>query len=216
MTGFPFRYDPSHAALVVVDVQNDFCDPAGALARLGSDVSDAAAMAPRLRRLIAAAHDAGVPVVFVRTTHDVSDDTDAWLSRFTLDPAQAPAPTICRIGTWGAEFFVVGPGPADTVVTKHRYSAFAGTSLPIVLRTLGARSLLFTGVSTEVCVESSLRDGLASDYFVSLVEDCAASYDREAHEAAAKNIARNFGTVTTSAELMALWAADTAPAPTGC
>ncbi len=66
--------------------------------------------------------------------------------------------------------------PVHALLHRHRFSAFVGTSLDIVLRTLGVRSLLVTGVATEVCVESTLRDGLSAEYAVSLVEDCAATY----------------------------------------
>ncbi|BDZ46322.1 hypothetical protein GCM10025866_22310 [Naasia aerilata] len=97
-------------------------------------------------------------------------------------------------------------------MVKHRYSAFVGTSLHLILSTLGIRSLLFTGVTTDVCVDSSLRDGLANGYFVSLVEDCAAAYWPDAHENAARVVARNFGTVVTSKELTAVWAGIPVPA----
>jgi nicotinamidase-related amidase len=206
MSELPFRYDPSHAALVVIDVQNDFCHPEGAVARLGSDVTAVEAMVPRLVRLIDAARAASVPVVFVRTTHDPSDDSVAWLSRYAADPDDAPEGVICRTDSWGAEFYGVAPLPGEIVLTKHRYSAFVGTSLDLTLRTLGVRSLLFTGVATEVCVESSLRDGLSAEYLVALVADGAATYSSEAQDASVGAVARSFGVVTSSAELAAAWA----------
>ncbi|WP_173923477.1 cysteine hydrolase family protein [Agromyces sp. Marseille-P2726] len=202
----PYRYDPAHAALVVVDVQNDFCHPEGSVATMGSDVSAAVEMVPRLRSLIDQAHSVGVPVVFVQTLHDDTNDTAMWLGRVTAEPGGVQTGRICRTGSWGAEFYGVTPGSDDTVVTKHRFSAFVGTNLDIVLKTLSVRSLLVTGVATEVCVESTLRDGLSAEYFVSLVEDCAATYTAEAHESSVRNVRRNFGTVVTSDELVGIWA----------
>jgi len=215
MPDMPFRYDPSHAALVVIDVQNDFCHPEGAVARLGSDVSAVESMVPRLIALIDEARAASVPVVFVRTTHDETDDSASWLSRYALEPDQAPPGVICRTGSWGAEFYGVAPEAGDIVITKHRYSAFVGTSLDMTLRTMGARSLLFTGVATEVCVESSLRDGLSAEYLVGLVADAAATYTTQAQDASIAVVSRSFGVVTSSEELVAAWrgAATGATAP---
>jgi ureidoacrylate peracid hydrolase len=205
MTEIPFRYDPARAALIVVDVQNDFCSPEGSLAGVGNDVSAAVDMVPRLVNLIDAAHTASMPVVFIQTLHDETSDSPQWLNRRSDDGANRTGIT-CRTGSWGAEFYGVEPQTGDIVVNKYRYSAFVGTNLQIVLTTLGVESLPFTGVATEVCVESSLRDGLFAEYYVSLVEDCAATYSQEAHDASVSVVARNFGTVVTSEYLTSAWA----------
>jgi ureidoacrylate peracid hydrolase len=214
MTAFPFRYDPAHTALIVVDVQNDFCSPSGSLATLaGSDTAAAVEMVPRLVRLIDAARAVEMPVVFVQTFHDETNDTPQWLNRHTGEPdGEKRAGITCRTGSWGAEFYEVQPLPGEIVVNKWRYSAFAGTNLQIVLKTLAVQSLLFTGVATEICVESSLRDALFAEYYVSLVEDCAASYSQEAHDASVQGVARNFGTVVSAAELTEIWARKTVAA----
>jgi nicotinamidase-related amidase len=203
----PFRYDPAHTALIVVDVQNDFCSPEGSLAKVGNDVSAAVTMVPRLQKLIDAARAAELPVIFIQTLHDETNDSPQWLNRHG-DPevGQNRSSITCRTGSWGADFYEVAPLPGEIVVNKYRYSAFAGTNLQIVLKTLGIESLLFTGVATEVCVESSLRDGLFAEYYVSLIEDCAATYDQAAHDASVRGIAKSFGTVVTSDWLAGLWA----------
>jgi nicotinamidase-related amidase len=206
MQELPVRFNPNRAALIVIDVQNDFCSPDGAVSELGSDVAAVQAMVPRLVALIDSARAAGVPVIFVRTTHDATDDSVAWLGRYALEPADAPAGVICRTGSWGAEFYGVTPAADEIVITKHRYSAFVGTGLDMTLRTLGVDSLLFTGVATEVCVESSLRDGLSAEYLVTLVSDCAATYTREAQEASVAVVERSFGVITTAAALADTWA----------
>jgi len=204
----PFRYDPAHCALVLVDVQNDFCHPDGAIARAGQDVSAAVEMVPRLVSLVDAARTAEVPVVFVRTIHDESNDSVAWLNRLATGPGDATTRPTCRTCSWGAEFYKVTPElPDEPVITKHRYSAFVGTNLDLTLRTMGVRSLLFTGVATEVCVESSLRDGLFAEYFVSMVEDCCATYAPELHEGSVRAVAKSFGTVVTAEELTKHWSA---------
>lgn len=205
MSGIPFRYDPAHTALVVIDVQNDFCAPTGSLATLGFDVSAAQMILPGLQRLAGAARAAGMPVIFVQTLHDDTTDSPQWLGRVGEGPGTERTSLTCRTGSWGSEFYEIIPAPGDVVVTKNRFSAFVGTNLDIVLRTRGVESLLFTGVTTETCVESSLRDGLFHEYYVSLVEDCAASYRKEAHHASTEIIAGNFGTVVRSDQLISLW-----------
>jgi nicotinamidase-related amidase len=129
-----------------------------------------------------------------------------WLARRTTSlRATTPRRSNCYTGTWGAEFFKIGPEEGEPVVVKHRYSAFAGTELMWVLRSVDRQSLLITGVATETCVESTLRDGLFHDFHVNLVEDCCASYSREAHDASVRVVHRCFGLVASSAEIVAQW-----------
>lgn len=207
------RFAPEHTALIVVDVQNDFCHPDGVSARKGHDVQAAVEMVPRLGTLVAAARTAGTTVVFIQTTHDLTVDSEVWNTRGG-DVDTPPYDPNCRTGTWGAEFYVVGPEGDDLVVNKHRYSAFAGTDLDMVLRTAGVRTILLTGVATNVCVESTLRDGLFLDYNVALVEDCSAAYEPHLHEGTVTNVRGMFGAVLHAEEVAEMWgiaAADLAP-----
>jgi nicotinamidase-related amidase len=205
MRTIPFRYDPAVAALIVIDIQNDFCSPNGSLARLGHDTLAAQEMLPRLQYLLAAARALNLPVIFVRTLHDESTDSPQWLGRLGDGPGTERTRLTCRPGTWGSEFFGVTPEEGDNVVTKNRFSGFVGTNLDLLLRTRGIESLLFAGVTTETCVESTLREGLFHEYYVSLVADCAASYSVEAHAASVSTIAANFGTVINALDLIRLW-----------
>ena len=211
MDSVPFRYDPARCALIVIDMQNDFCSPRGSLARAGFDVTAAVAMAPRLDGLIESARTAGVRVSFVRTEHDETTDTRQWLGRVGEGPDALRTGITCRTGTPGADYFGVTPRDGDVVITKNRFSAFVGTNLDLTLRSLSIDSLLFTGVATEICVESSLRSALFHEYWVSLVEDCAATYSRAAHDASISVVAQNFGTVVTAEKLESFWG--TVPSP---
>lgn len=205
MLRIPLRYDPAFAALIVIDVQNDFCSPAGSLARLGYSTIAVQEMVPRLQRLIAAAHSVHLPVLFIKTLHDESTDTPQWLGRLGNGPGTKRTGLTCRPGTWGSDFYEVAPTNGDNVVTKNRFSGFVGTNLDILLKKSRVQSLLFAGVTTETCVESTLRDGLFHEYYVSLIEDCAASYNQEAHAASTSTIAANFGTVIQEQSLVHLW-----------
>jgi ureidoacrylate peracid hydrolase len=195
----------------VIDMQNDFCASDGLVAKSGRDVSAAQEMATRLPDLIAAARAAGVLVVFVRNVY--SSDKNFYLSDVWLEQAarkQGGGYTsipVCAAGSWAGDFYgLVRPEPGDPVVTKHRYSAFYNTDLDTILRSHGVRTIVATGVSTNVCVETTLREAFIRDYYVILVADGTAAYTREEHDKTLKDIDRFFGEITTIAELKSLWA----------
>ncbi|HYY89829.1 MAG TPA: isochorismatase family cysteine hydrolase [Chloroflexota bacterium] len=193
--------EPKQAALLVVDMQNDFCDAQGSLALSGSDPSMIQAMAPRLLRLLDAARKAGLPIIHIRTHHSQWTDSQAWLGRLR---GRRP---VCVPGTWGADYY---PGfePVDSeyVVTKHRYSGFLSTDLEQVLRAIGARSVILTGEATNVCVESTARDAYMRDFYIAFVSDCTASTVESAHEATLFTMNKHFGKVLTSDEIIEVWA----------
>ena len=95
--------------------------------------------------------------------------------------------------------------PNEVLVTKHRYSAFGGSSIDLVLRTNGIRTVVLTGVATEVCVESTARDAFFKDYQVVVVEDCVGCYSPERQMASLVVVARSFGTVSSSQDIAAVW-----------
>jgi len=211
LSGLAQKVRPQHAAVVVIDMQNDFCASEGLVARGGRDVSAAQEMATRLPDLIAAARAAGVLVVFVRNVY--SSDKNFYLSDVWLEQAarkQGGGYTsipVCAEGSWEGDFYgAVRPEPGDPVVTKHRYSAFYNTDLDTILRSHGVRTIIATGVSTNVCVETTAREGFIRDYYVVLVADATAAYTQEEHDKTLKDIDRFFGEVTTVAELRSIWA----------
>lgn len=199
------RFDPSTAAVVVVDAQNDFCHPDGVLAGQGRDVARVQAPLRRLERFLDVARQASVPVYFVQNVHDEDSDTAEWRARH----ADADRAQSCQRGSWGAEFCRVAPTEDDVVVVKHRYSAFIGTDLAEQLKKAGRRSLLFTGFTTSVCVESSLRDAVCHDFLATLVEDCCGAYSERAHQRAVDAVSLGFGLVSTSERIESVWSADT-------
>lgn len=152
-----------YAALLVVDVQNDFCHKEGFLAKQGWDVSPMHQMIPKLIHLLSEARKANLTLFFIQ--HMSSESTLSPVSRELMlrafhQTSQAP----CQEGSWGAEFYKVAPLPSEHIVIKYRYSAFAGTSLDLILRSMGIKSLIITGVATNACVESTARDGFMKDY----------------------------------------------------
>jgi ureidoacrylate peracid hydrolase len=194
--------DPKVAALLVVDMQNDFCHPQGVSGKRGRQQTMTIEMAPRLEAFIKVCRSVGMPVMFVNTIHYPWTDSPSWVRRLDRDGGDS----VCRPGTWGAEFYAgIQPEEGEIIITKHRYSAFLGTNLDLVLRSRGIRSLLISGVGTNVCVESTLRDGYMRDYYIVLLEDCVGATDRELHEATLKNVGLHFGVVSNSNEVRNLW-----------
>jgi ureidoacrylate peracid hydrolase len=198
------RVDPAVAALVVVDVQVDFCRAPGS-----SPEQDAAMdeMSIHLEHLIDVARAVEIPVIFIQTIHDWDSDSIVWRSRHgSLSPYEQE---LCKPGTEGAGFFRVEPRDRDVVVVKHRYDAFIGTELDAILTSLGRQAVVMTGVMTDVCVETTLRHAMCLDYLATIVSDCCESSTRERHEAALQRIAQSFGAVADSNEIAELWNSDT-------
>ncbi|MCT2537111.1 cysteine hydrolase [Aquibacillus koreensis] len=197
------RIDPTQTALIVVDVQNDFCHPDGSLAKQGANIGMVDDIISPLNQLIKQAREVGATVIFIQTIHENSTDSATWMRRFK----ERSDTGVCRKDTWGADFYEVNP-ENDIVVIKHRYSAFINTRLDSVLRTKNIKTLLMTGVSTNVCVESTARDGFMLDYDVLMLSDCCAAYSEEAHNMTLKNIDDFFGTTTVSTDVLSEWSGD--------
>jgi ureidoacrylate peracid hydrolase len=206
LLGFEERIDPASTALVIIDVQNDFALPQGVCGLAGDDISPVAPMIDRLKVLIAAARRTNILIIFMRTIYD-----DVVLSPTLAEQyARRGYPnSICLTGTHGADFVDgIEPGNAsnEIVLTKHRYSAFWGSPIDLFLRTNGIRTLVLTGIATEVCVESTARDAFFRDYQVVVPADCVGCYSEERQKASLAVLARSFGIITSSVDIIAAWA----------
>ena len=203
--------DPAHTALVMVDLQNDFVHPNGWVAeqQLPGFLGDTGMpdVLERATALLAAARDAGVLRLFVRMIGD-----DHYLS----GPVRAQyrrnhgheRPTCVGEGTWGADWYSgLGPnGDAnEVIIDKHRYSAFIGTRLDLVLRSHGIRTLVVCGAATSGCVESTIRDGFMLDYYVVIAGDACGDYELDRHQSTLRKMDLSFGTVVAVDDIAALW-----------
>jgi ureidoacrylate peracid hydrolase len=187
--------DPKRAALVIIDVQNDFCH---------SNYPSYLEMLATLQHLVATARAAGVRLVYTRHVNSDKTDSAVWLSRHGKRPHQKG---ICRAGSTGIEVHAsVAPRPEDTVIDKYRYNAFLGTPLEVALRAQGIDALLFTGIATNCCVENSAREAFQRDFWTVMVADCMVAHSDEAHRAALSNCERGFGIVARAEDITAAWA----------
>jgi ureidoacrylate peracid hydrolase len=204
------KVDPAHTALLVIDMQNDFCADGGLVSRDGRDLSAAQEMAKRLPAFIDAARKAGVLIVFVRNVYTTEANaylSDAWLEQAARkrEGGYTRIPVCCD-GEWNGDFYGdVRPAKNDVIVTKHRYSAFHATDLDLVLRSNGIRSLIVTGVVTNVCVETTARDGFVRDYYIVAAENGCAAYSQTDHVQSLSNIDRFFGEVASIEDICAIW-----------
>ncbi len=179
---FAYRFDPAATALVVIDMQRDFVEPGGFGAALGNDVAPLQAIVPTVARLLAAARRAGLPVIHTRECHrpDLSDCPPAKRSRGAPSLRIGDAGPMGRIliaGEAGAEIVPeLAPAPGETVIDKPGKGAFHATGFGAELKRIGARSLIFAGVTTEVCVQTTMREANDRGFECLLAEDATESY----------------------------------------
>jgi ureidoacrylate peracid hydrolase len=203
------KLNPRASVLVVVDMQNDFCATCGYIDTImKKDVSSAAAVAAAIARLVPAARARKIPVAWLRADYTRERLPDSMKVKLE---ARGITATCCAPGTWGADWFDARPAEGELVVTKHTYSGFAGTDLERRLAALGRRTLVFTGVQTQVCVESTLRDAHSLGYFCIVPQDAVGSHTPALHEATLNNVRFLFGDVCTAQEVLQAWSTATSP-----
>ena len=179
---FAFELDPAAAALIVIDMQRDFIEPGGFGETLGNDVSLLQAIVPATARLIAGFRKAGLPVIHTRECHrpDLSDCPPAKRDRGapTLRIGDAgPMGRVLIAGEPGADIIpALYPVDGEIVLDKPGKGAFHATPLDQILRDRGIRQLMFAGVTTEVCVQTTMREANDRGYECLLATDATESY----------------------------------------
>ena len=201
------KCSPLVAALVIVDMVNDFIHPEGLTAtRSGRSVEAGRAAIGPIRDLAGAARSADVPVVHVQhsTLPGGASHSGPWVD--ARGRATYSSLDICLDGTWGRQVVdELAPQPGDLVVRKHRYSGFARTGLDELLRARGTETIVVCGVSTNVCVESTARQGFDLDYYVVIPEDACASWNSHLHEAALETARHRYAVVCSTPDVVSIW-----------
>ena len=198
LRGLRDKVAPRHTAIIVVDMQNDFVAKDGYITIPGCEATSwGADYYANLRPEVHNIYSTG-------TNHYLSD---VWMEQAAR---KRPGGYITIPGyeatSWGADYYAnLRPEVNDPVVVKHRYNAFLNTDLDKNLRANGIRTTVFTGVSTNCCVESTAREAFMRDYYVVVVDDATASYSRELHQAALKTLDALFGEITSNAALTEIW-----------
>lgn len=210
--------DPAESAVIVVDMQNDFGSKGGMFALAGIDISGIRNAIAPTARVLAAARRAAIGVVYLKMAFrpDLSDagrlDGPNRIKHRRVrlgETIAAPGGEDSRIlirDTWNTEIVPeLAPQPGDIVVCKHRYSGFFETELDKVLKRQSVKSLIFTGCTTSVCVESTIRDAMFLDYNCLLLADCTAEpgLAQINHEASLLVVQGQFGWVSHSDQFVA-------------
>lgn len=201
----------TETALIVVDMQNAYASPGGYLDLAGFDISGADAAIVNVQAAISAARTVGMQIVFFQNGWDANyqeaggPGSPNWHKSNALKTMRARPELQGKLlakGTWDyALIDALKAQPGDIIIEKPRYSAFFNTGLDSMLRARGIRNLVFTGIATNVCVESTLRDGFFLEYFGVVLHDATHHAGPDfIKQASLYNIEKFFGWVSTTAD----------------
>jgi ureidoacrylate peracid hydrolase len=222
--------DAAKTAVIVVDMQNDFGSRGGIFDRAGINISGIQNAIAPTRRVLAAARKAGIKIVYLKMGYrpDLSDlgaedsvnrtrHAHFGVGRECTGPDGRKGRFLIR-DTWNTDIVSeLKPEAADILVWKHRFSGFFETNLNDILRGLGIRDLMFTGCTTSICVDSTLRDAMFRDYRCVLLADCSAEpiggdFARSNHEASLLTVRTLLGWVSDSERFLSALKASATPA----
>jgi len=190
-------------------MQNGFCAQGGSYAKfgaaIGADINRYRKIIPNVKKIIDVCHEMRIPVFYTQQVREASGidlltRTHHIIPRRRLEYHKIPA---CVIGTWDAEIIdELLPTKDDHIVVKRRDSAFQDTEFELWLKSIGADTIIYTGVDTCICVENSLEDGFNKGYDVILVKDAVASSWPKLHEATLMKVRGSYGLVWTTEQLI--------------
>jgi biuret amidohydrolase len=222
-----FAVDWRSAALVVIDVQNYGCNPDTGILELLTETQPAVAayyggrvqttLVPNARRLVDAFRRARREVVFTRHGALLPDGRDMIARRRARDEdalAESGRPALWPVGSFEHEIVeALAPLPGELVLDKNASSPFNGTGIDQLLRNLGAQTLVLAGAATDMCVETTARDAADRGFNVIVVEDATATYFEAHHLASLSAIARVYGQVWSTDEVVRRLESTATPAP---
>jgi len=207
----PIRVAIDETAIIVIDMQNAYASKGGYVDLAGFDIAGAAGTIGQIAKVLETARTAGLQIVYLQNGWD-PDYVEAggpgspnWHKSNALKTMRArpelEGQLLARGGWDYALVDALAPQPGDIVLAKTRYSAFFNSQLDSVLRARGIRNLVFVGIATNVCVESTLRDGFHLEYFGVMLEDATHHLGPEFLQAASVyNVEKFFGWVSTVAD----------------
>jgi ureidoacrylate peracid hydrolase len=199
----PEWISPTRTALLLIDMQVDFGAAEGQMARQGADLTSAQAAAKNAVLLADAARAAGVALIFVRLITRPGDETK--VTREAKARRDDDEADLCVEGSPGADFIGPKPRPGEPIISKSRFSAFAGTGLAAELSARGVDTVVLAGLTTECCIQSSAWHAFERDLHVFIVSDACAAYDQALHRHALDGLALSGALLGTTSDFIASW-----------
>ncbi|MDW0135836.1 MAG: isochorismatase family cysteine hydrolase [Nitrososphaeraceae archaeon] len=194
-----------HPALLIVDMQNGFVSKGGSYDLMGINVSRYAEVVPTLKRLIDYCRSVKIPIFYSQAVREESGIDLLTRSHRILPKSREERikkRPICIRGSWDAEIVdELKPSADDHVVIKRRDSVFQDTEFEVWLQSLGIDSIIFSGIDTSICVESSLRDAFNHGYDIVMISDATASNNLDHYNSTLDNIRNYYGLVMNLGEL---------------
>jgi len=192
----------ANTALMVIDMQNGFCSEDGSVNAIGLPAARLRTAVPGCERLIAAARKAKLPVIYTRYMYR-PDYADGGIMANELIP---DLKKTLKAGTWDVEVVdELAAEPNDFIVDKNRPSAFYATNLEPMLKGLAIENLVVCGVTTNCCVETTVRDASQRDYRTFVVADAVAEYEDDRHEVALKSMGMLFAHIVSTDDVERAW-----------
>ena len=194
--------------LLVVDMQNGFCSKGGSFVKFGFNIKPYRAIIPNIRRMIDYMRGKGVPIYYSKAIREASgidliDKVHKIIPESRRERLEKMH--LCIRDTWDSDIVdELKPEPEDYIVEKRRDSVFQDTEFELWLKALRADTIVFTGIDTYICVESTVRDAFNKGYDVILLKDCVASRNQKHHENTLEQIAEAYGLVLSSNELISM------------
>ena len=193
------KLNPESTALIIVDMQKDFCCEGGVFHKRGFDIRPAQQLAERLNLFLKEARKTLRYIVhlnMMKKPELTSPVVDELYQRIKMERSYDPA---------FAEPYEVIPQPGDVVIPKYKYSGFVSTYLDPFLRSKGISTLILTGIATNVCVESTARDGFMREYYIVIPSDLTEGTSTDAKEWSLSNLDMFFGEVVSSNDILECW-----------
>lgn len=193
------KLNPESTALVIIDMQKDFCCEGGSFDRRGFDIRPAQKLAGRINSFLEEARKSLKHIIHLKmmkipelTSPVINEHYNRLNIKRSIDPALA-------------EFYEVTPVEGDLVIPKYKYSGFMSTYLDQFLRSKDIKTLIITGLATNVCVESTARDGFMRDYYIVIPSDLTEGTSAEAKKSSLLNLEMFFAELVSSNEIIESW-----------